>query len=80
MNSRNLINANRLRVIQERVNALKDDNYQVIVQSYSMLTCFAKLRHRTNGNVIKIKAGIADNYLQQFTNDKLVHEGVIIPV
>lgn len=80
MNSRNLINANRLRVIQERVNALLDDNYQVIVQSYSMLTCFAKLRHRTNGNVIKIKADITINYLQQFTNDKLVHEGVIIPV
>lgn len=66
------------KVMAARVRSLLDDGYVYVTQSYNTMFWFAKLKHRSNGNVIVIKAYPQRNHMIQTTNDKTTHYGSII--
>ena len=65
------------RIIDQRIRSLVDDGY--IEVSYTDMTyfIFAKLRHRTNGNVVTITAYPHMDKMVQKTNGKVTYSGTI---
>lgn len=66
-----------IRIIGQRIQSLVDDGYIEI--SYTDMTyfIFAKLRHKTNGNVVTINANPHSNKMVQKTNGKVTYSGTI---
>lgn len=60
----------------ERVNSQLQDGYFPQVYSTSGNVLFAKLRHGTNGNVIKVYGYLANHQLDQFTNGRLKYTAI----
>lgn len=60
----------------ERVNSQLQDGYFPVVYSTSGNVLFAKLRHRTNENVIKVYGYLANHQLDQFTNGRLKYTAI----
>ena len=60
----------------ERVNSQLQDGYFPMVSWTSGKVLFAKLRHRTNENVIKVYGYLANHQLDQFTNGRLKYTAI----
>lgn len=60
----------------ERVNSQLQDGYFPQVISTSGNVLFAKLRHGTNGNVIKVYGYLVNHQLDQFTNGRLKYTAI----
>lgn len=58
-------------LFDERVKSHLQDGYFPVVTSTAGNTLFAKLRHRTNCNVIKVWGFMKNYQLEQWTNDRL---------
>lgn len=63
-------------LFNERVNSQLQDGYFPQVYSTSGNVLFAKLRHGTNGNVIKVYGYLANHQLDQFTNGRLKYTAI----
>lgn len=63
-------------LFDERVNSQLQDGYFPMVYWTSGKVLFAKLRHRTNGNVIEIFGMIDNHQLDQFTNGRLKYTAI----
>lgn len=63
-------------LFDERVKSHLQDGYFPVVNSTTGPILFAKLRHRTNCNVIKIYGYLVSHQLDQFTNGRLKYTAI----
>lgn len=64
-------------ILRQRVISLVQDNYTIMVKSENPSLYFYKLRHRTNGNVVIIRASVLEDFMAQTTNGKVTYSGII---
>lgn len=65
------------KVVHQRVSSLMDDGFRLVFKSTLPSDEFYKLRHRTNGTTITLRAYYATNRLVQFTGGVCVHDAAI---
>lgn len=63
-------------LFDERVKSHLQDGYFPVVISTSGNVLFAKLRHGTNENIIKVYGYMDNHQLDQFTNDRLKYTAI----
>lgn len=68
---------NMYAVVHERVRSLMEDGYILMFRSTSLTVGFYKLRHRFNGHTVIVRAYYCRNRLQQYRDDRLVHDSEI---
>lgn len=64
-------------IFKHRCTSMLEDGYVEV--SYTDMTyfIFAKLRHRTNGNIVTLTAFPQSNRMMQKTNGRVVYDGPI---
>lgn len=69
--------AKTYRIIDQRIQSLVDDGYQLRVHSQVLAYEFFRLVHSYNGNRIVIRVWHHLNRMEQVTNDKITYSGTI---
>lgn len=71
-------NVDRLRTIfQHRYSSMLEDGYMEMVYTDMTNFIFAKIRHRSNGNIVTFTVFPSRNRMMQKSNGRVVYDGVI---
>lgn len=77
MNEKQRILLDRYTIALNRIASLQNDGYIVMVDHQTATSIFSKLRHRSNGNVVKLTCDLEHGTMVQVTNGKVVYSGSI---
>lgn len=67
----------RLEVVADAATSFLAEGYLMQVSYKSLGMCYYKLRHRSNGNTIEVKARPVENLMEVYKNGKRVKLGTI---
>lgn len=68
----------KLEVVGNTATSFLSEGYILKVKYSSLLMCYYKLVHRSNGNIIEVKAKPTDNLIEIYKNGKKVKSDIII--
>lgn len=77
MTDKQLLLLHRYTIAMNRIAALQNDGYIVMVDHKTATSIFSKLRHCSNGNVVKLSCDLEHDTMTQVTNGKVVYSGII---
>lgn len=77
MNEKQRVLLSRYSVAMNRIASLQDDGYIVVVDHQTATSIFTKLRHRTNGNIVKVSCDLEHDTMTQVSNGDVVYCGNI---
>ncbi len=68
----------KLEVVGNTATSFLSEGYILKVKFVGLMMCYYKLVHRSNGNIIEVKAKPSDNLLEIYKNGKKVKSSIII--
>lgn len=68
----------KLEVVGNTATSFLSEGYIMKVKFSSLLMCYYKLVHHSNGNIIEVKARPSENLMEIYKNGKKVKSDIII--